>query len=386
MAIGLFIFAIIIQKFTFSSPKDIPAHIDELQVVGTAINIYNGSINPEFFRYPSGHINLLALLYIATELILGDLSISDHYQIAWYLSNLYMAMIPVLVYVMCQLLFSQNVGVLGGLISSISPLLLYHSQYSIVDIPMTFYVTLFFTYAAYCYKNNKLGNNSLMILGTITGIAISMKYTAGLLIPPLLLMSYNYNQSRRTYFLSDKYLEDIDKSKIESGLVLEWRRLIEVLWNNDCIISPKSFTKKVLILSRKLNYSVVFGNYSQNDVQEFLLFMINTLHDALSSEVIIKISGKVLTEVDKLALEAMKAWKEYFKNSYSIFVELFYGQFVSKRISPDSMYKSYAGFETLEALQKSGIIKFSLLHKRINIRDNSAPKNRKFLGIVKKIK
>ncbi len=205
MAIGLFIFAIIIQKFTFSSPKDIPAHIDELQVVGTAINIYNGSINPEFFRYPSGHINILALLYIASELLLGDLSISDHYQIAWYLSNLYMAMIPVLVYVMCQLLFSQKVGVLGGLISSISPLLLYHSQYSIVDIPMTFYVTLFFTYAAYCYKNNKLGNNSLMILGTITGIAISMKYTAGLLIPPLLLMSYNYNQSRRTYFLSDKY-------------------------------------------------------------------------------------------------------------------------------------------------------------------------------------
>ena len=39
-----------------------------------------------------------------------------------------------------------------------------------------------------------------MILSTITGIAISMKYTAGLLIPPLLLMSYNYNQSRRTYF------------------------------------------------------------------------------------------------------------------------------------------------------------------------------------------
>lgn len=137
------------------------------------------------------------------------------------------------------------------------------------------------------------------------------------------------------YFLSDKYLEDIDKSKIESGLVLEWRRLIEVLWNNDCIISPKSFTKKVLLLSKKLNYSVVFGNYLQNDVQEFLLFMINTLHDALSSEVIIKISGKVLTEVDKLALEAMKAWKEYFKNSYSVIIDLFYSQHCSIIRCPD---------------------------------------------------
>ena len=142
------------------------------------------------------------------------------------------------------------------------------------------------------------------------------------------------------YFLSDKYLEDINKSKIESNLVTEWRRLTDVLWNNDCVISPKSFTKSVLILSKKLNYSVIFGNLSQNDVQEFLLFMINTLHDALSSEVIIKISGKVLTEIDKLALEAMRKWKEYFKDSYSVIIDLFYSQHFSITRCPDCPHVS----------------------------------------------
>ena len=142
MAIGLFIFAIIIQKFTFSSPKDIPAHIDELQVVGTAINIYNGSINPEFFRYPSGHINILALLYIASELPRRLKHLRSLSNCLVFIKFIYGHDSSTSI---CNvsITFSQNVGVLGGLISSISPLLLYHSQYSIVDIPMTFYVTLF---------------------------------------------------------------------------------------------------------------------------------------------------------------------------------------------------------------------------------------------------
>ena len=38
------------------------------------------------------------------------------------------------------------------------------------------------------------------------------------------------------------------------------------------------------------------------------------------------ISGSVENELDKCALEAMKNWKLYFKDNYSIFVDLFYSQ------------------------------------------------------------
>ena len=55
------------------------------------------------------------------------------------------------------------------------------------------------------------------------------------------------------------------------------------------------------------------------------------MHTALSREVVINISGVVKTPVDKMAVEAMKCWRNYFKDNFSLFVELFYGQFASKQ-------------------------------------------------------
>ena len=143
------------------------------------------------------------------------------------------------------------------------------------------------------------------------------------------------------YFLGNKYLEDYNTSKIEHNIVREWKRLVDGLWTNDrCIITPTSFHRIVLILSRKLGYNVKFGNFTQNDVQEFLLFMINTLHEALCSKIIVKISGKVVNDLDKLALEAMKSWKAFFKDNYSIVIDIFYSQLFSAIKCPDCSYIS----------------------------------------------
>ena len=137
------------------------------------------------------------------------------------------------------------------------------------------------------------------------------------------------------YFLNDKYLEDINETKIESKLVFQWRRLIEHIWNMNQMIKPASFNKIVYYLSTKLGYSVTFGLSRQNDVQEFLLFIINTLHEGLSSEVIIKISGKVLNPLDKFALGAMKQWKNHFKDIHSVIIDIFYSQLFSLTKCPD---------------------------------------------------
>ena len=69
-----------------------------------------------------------------------------------------------------------------------------------------------------------------------------------------------------------------------------------------------------------------FTGFNQNDTQEFLILMIDTLHESLSREVKITISGKVKNSQDKMALAAMKSWKTHFKSSYSKIIELFYGQ------------------------------------------------------------
>ena len=74
-------------------------------------------------------------------------------------------------------------------------------------------------------------------------------------------------------------------------------------------------------------------------MQEFLVFFIDGLHEALSKEVIITIRGRVINPIDKMALDAMTQWKKYFKDSYSKIIEMFYGQMVS-RIFVDNEVRS----------------------------------------------
>ena len=128
------------------------------------------------------------------------------------------------------------------------------------------------------------------------------------------------------YFITDKYLEDFNEDVVEHHLVKEWCRLLKGIWDENCTIAPNSFYKIVSILAHRDGLS--FSGYQQNDLQEFIIFFIDTMHKALKQDVIINIVGDVKNETDNLAVNAMKTWKNFFKNDYSIFTELFYGQYI----------------------------------------------------------
>jgi ubiquitin C-terminal hydrolase len=138
------------------------------------------------------------------------------------------------------------------------------------------------------------------------------------------------------YFLNNSYKDDYDNDKEFHIIVREWKRLIDGIWDTNCTISPTSFIKTVKVISYKKGL-INFVGMGQNDVQEFLVFLIDSIHEILAKEVIIKISGKVVNDIDRMALEAMKMWKIFFKDSYSIMVDLFYGQLVSTIELDDSV-------------------------------------------------
>ena len=144
--------------------------------------------------------------------------------------------------------------------------------------------------------------------------------------------------SLTNYFLKEKYIEDLDDDKVEHHLVKEWVRLLDGIWSSNCTIAPHSFLHIVNILA--LKNGMIFGNGTQQDLQEFLQFFIDSMHNALSQEVTITISGNAKNNSDKMALESMQRWKDYFKNDYSILVELFYGQLCSKIVCPDCKHLS----------------------------------------------
>ena len=140
------------------------------------------------------------------------------------------------------------------------------------------------------------------------------------------------------YFLNLK-----NQNTILSG---EWKRLIEGTIDDDCIITPLSFFKAIIISSNKNGY--IFNFHRQNDVQEFLIFFIDSLHEELKHKVNISINGKIMNNLDKMAFDAMKQWKNYFKNQYSNIIEIFYGQLVSNInvIDEDIQSHSYSAICT----------------------------------------
>jgi len=125
------------------------------------------------------------------------------------------------------------------------------------------------------------------------------------------------------------------KNKYDSALLLEWDELRKLLWSENCIISPSKFVKTVQKLAQ-LKDRELFTGFSQNDLPEFLIFVIDCFHNALSREVIMTIQGTIENERDKTALLCLERIKQMYSNDYSEIWNLFYGIQVSQISSIDT--------------------------------------------------
>jgi ubiquitin C-terminal hydrolase len=141
---------------------------------------------------------------------------------------------------------------------------------------------------------------------------------------------HNYNLTE--YFLTNKYLEDTtnNKKKKQYPILVQWVKLINGIYDGDnCPISPESFLRTFQLTSIKLKRHL-FGGFRQNDAQEFLQFLVDSLHESLENKVKISISGEPQNDMDKRHIEAYKMYSEYFKSSYSPLIKYYYGQFISE--------------------------------------------------------
>jgi len=121
-------------------------------------------------------------------------------------------------------------------------------------------------------------------------------------------------------------------NKHESLLLIEWDNLRQMMWQENCIISPGKFvnTMQKLAHFKKLH---LFTGFAQNDLPEFLLFVLDCFHTSLSRKVDINIEGQVKTSTDKIAMQCFEMIKRMYSNEYSEIWSLFYGVHVSQIIS-----------------------------------------------------
>ena len=118
-------------------------------------------------------------------------------------------------------------------------------------------------------------------------------------------------------------------NKYDSALLLEWDYLREILWKENCIVSPNKFVRTVQKIAQIKGLDM-FTGFNQNDLPEFLIFVIDCFHNALAREVNMTIEGEMKDEKDKIAVKCFETVKKMYEKDYSEIWNIFYGIIVSK--------------------------------------------------------
>ena len=130
------------------------------------------------------------------------------------------------------------------------------------------------------------------------------------------------------YFLLKKYLEEINKTNKTGakGKIAEaYYSLISELWNgNERYINPWDFRHIFVSFVKQ------FAGFSQQDSDEMLTFVLDSLHEDLN-RVKIKPYSELKEKSEKETEEeaSLRWWKNHIERENSIIVDLFHGQFKS---------------------------------------------------------
>jgi ubiquitin C-terminal hydrolase len=140
------------------------------------------------------------------------------------------------------------------------------------------------------------------------------------------VLSHTYELNK---FLEMKTYNKLLNKKYDSILLLEWDALRELLWKENCIVSPVKFVSVVQKLA-KIKGQEIFTGFNQNDLPEFLIFVIDCFHNALSREVNMTIQGNVKDDKDNIAVKCFERIKQMYEKDYSEIWNMFYGIHVSQ--------------------------------------------------------
>ena len=116
--------------------------------------------------------------------------------------------------------------------------------------------------------------------------------------------------------------------KVDSVLLHEWDKLRTMMWSENCIISPGGFVSAMQKIA-KLKHMDLFSGFQQNDVAEFLMFLMDCFHTALAREVEMKVRGVARNATDRAAKECYEMMAGMYKKQYSEVLNIFYGVQVS---------------------------------------------------------
>jgi ubiquitin carboxyl-terminal hydrolase 8 len=147
-----------------------------------------------------------------------------------------------------------------------------------------------------------------------------------------------------TYELTDFLKKDTYESYLKPNIpemiiFQEWRDLQRVMWSNNGVVSPNRFVYNVQKIAEKKGKDI-FTGWAQNDLSEFLLFLIDCMHNSIARGIQIQVKGNIENSTDKIAVECYSMLKTVYSKEYSEVMEMFYGISISELAALDKTVHS----------------------------------------------
>ena len=201
-------------------------HTDEPALVRSALGI-KFDLNPGHFDWPHLYIYLNHFVYMVFAKFRDIIAVLGYKEYTYFtlpilwddelifylITRVFSAVLGALtvipVYLTAKKIFNQRAGWLAGLALAITPFHVWHSHYSLADVPMMFFLAwaLYFT-ASVLFKNSL---KDYILAGLFIGLAASTKYNGALMAGGLVL-------AHLIRVLSEKHEKILD---IDS-----WKRLV----------------------------------------------------------------------------------------------------------------------------------------------------------------
>ena len=132
---------------------------------------------------------------------------------------------------------------------------------------------------------------------------------------------------------NDIHNKNISQNNNIHNILLNAFNDLRILMNNTHgIINHRGWINSIKHVARQQN-NVEFQGEDQCDLPEFLLFIIDNFHEALSRKVMMTVEGTVINNNDKLAKQCYEMIKARYESGYSEIIDLFYGIHFSEIIS-----------------------------------------------------
>ena len=121
----------------------------------------------------------------------------------------------------------------------------------------------------------------------------------------------------------------------DTQILREWNDLRSVMWSGNGVVSPNKFVSNVQSIAG-IKDKDIFTGWAQNDMPEFLLFIMDCIHNSIARSVTMRINGKAENSTDKIAVECYNMLKTTYEKEYSEVMDLFYGVYISEIVSKDA--------------------------------------------------